>query len=367
MAGDRLLGNPFLARHLGADSVTTMQDVATLAGVSAKTVSRVFNDDPHVTDETRRRVQSVMRDLNYLPNMLARRFREGKASVIGIAVPDVADPFFAAVAKEIELAGRERDMAIVVTSLGDNPTLEQSIIETTVRRQISALIMAPISADQSYLARWRDSFPIVFVDRAPMRLNVDYFVEDDFGGAFEATQHLVDHGHRRIAFIGDSTDIPTTRLRFEGYTAALTAAALEPDRQLIALGSLSADDAAHACKKLLDLPDVPTAIFSSNARFSVGVFPALQAHNRTDVALISFGDFPMADVLQPSVTVIDQDPRRVGRLAAERVFDRLASPARRFPRRNILSVRLTERESCQPMDPRPQLFAGSPGRRCPRQ
>lgn len=327
--------------------MTTMQDVATRAGVSAKTVSRVFNDDPHVTDDTRERVQSAMRELRYVPNMLARTFREGKSAVIGIAVPDVADPFFAAVTKGIELAARQHDMAIVVTSLGDNPSLEQSIIETTVRRQIDGLIIAPIAADQSYLARWQDSFPIVFIDRIPTKLSADYFVEDDFGGAFEATQHLIAHGHRRIAIVGDSAEVPTTKLRLEGYLAALADGGLKSDEALIALGSRDADAAAHVCKTLLALPDAPTAIFSSNARFSTGVFPALQALNRTDIALISFGDFPMADVLQPSVSVIDQDPRYVGRVAAERILARIAAPTKRFRRKNVIPVKLIERQSCQ--------------------
>lgn len=328
--------------------MTTMQDVATRAGVSAKTVSRVFNDDPHVTEETRERVQAVMRELRYVPNMLARTFREGRSAVIGIAVPDVADPFFAAVTKGIELAARKEDMAIVVTSLGDNPGLERSIIESTVRRQIDGLIIAPISANQAYLSRWQDNFPIVFIDRAPVGLNADYFVEDDFGGAFEATQHLIGHGHHRIAIVGDSTEVPTTKLRLEGYRAALASAAIVHDKGLEVLGSPNADAAAQVCRSLLELPDPPTAIFSSNARFSTGVFPALQAMNRTDIALISFGDFPMADVLQPSVSVIDQDPRHVGRLAAERILARIATPNKRFRRKNVLPVGLVERQSCQP-------------------
>lgn len=327
--------------------MTTMQDVATRAGVSAKTVSRVFNDDPHVTEDTRERVQAAMRELKYVPNMLARTFREGKSAVIGIAVPDVADPFFAAVTKEIELAAREQDMAIVVTSLGNNPSLERGIIETIARHHIGGLIIAPISADQSYLARWQDSFPIVFIDRMPSRFNADYFVEDDFGGAFEATRHLIGHGHTRIAIVGDSTEVPTTRLRLEGYLAALEDAGLPRDEDLVMLGSHSADCAAQACKTLLALSDPPTAVFSSNARFSIGVFPALQTMNRTDVALISYGDFTMADVLQPSVTVIDQDPRHVGRVAAERILARIAAPAKRFRRKNVLPVELIERQSCR--------------------
>ncbi|MGC0239088.1 LacI family DNA-binding transcriptional regulator [Arthrobacter sp. SD76] len=324
-----------------------MHDVAKRAGVSAKTVSRVFNDDPHVTEETRRRVKSAIQDLKYVPNMLARTFRQGRPTVIGIAVPDVADPFFAAVAKEIEMAARERDMAIVVTSLGDDPSLERSIIETTLRQQVGALIIAPIAADQSYLSHLQDNLPIVFIDRAPMKLSADYFVEDDFGGGFDATRHLIGHGHRRIAFVADSTDIPTTRLRLEGYRAAHAQEGIETDEAIIALGSRNADAAAQASLDLLGLQNPPTAIFSSNSRFSVGVFPALRSVNRSDIALVSFGDFPMAAVLQPSVSVIDQNPKHVGRVAAERAFARIANPARRYRRKNVLPVQLIERESCR--------------------
>lgn len=323
-----------------------MQDVAEIAGVSAKTVSRVFNDDPHVSAATRLRVKEAIEQLNYVPNMIARTFREGRPQVIGIAVPDIADPFFAALVKEIETASREKGFAIVVTSLGDDPDLERSIVETTVRRQISALIIAPIAHDQSYLARWQANLPLVFVDRAPNRIRADYFVEDDFGGAGVSTRHLIEHGHRRIAFIGDSTTIPTTRLRLEGYKDALGEAGIAVDEALVALGSRTPEVAAEACLGLLALADPPTAIFSSNARFSVGVFPALQSEKRTDVALISFGDFPMADALRPAVSVLDQNPKNVGRLAAERVFARLDHPDRKYRRKNVIPVALVKRESC---------------------
>ena len=324
-----------------------MQDVADLAGTSAKTVSRVFNDDPHVTDALREKVQSAMKQLNYVPNMMARTFREGRAPVIGIAVPDIADPFFAALIKEIETAAREQNMSIVVTSLGDDPALEQGIVEMTVRRQISALVIAPIAHDQSYLSRWQANLPIVFVDRAPNKVAADSFVEDDLGGAREATEHLLGHGHQRVAFIGDSTDIPTTRLRLEGYKAALQSAGLAIDEDLIALvGARDPDIAARACVDLLKMDNPPTAIFSSNARFSIGVFPALQAAKRTDVALVSFGDFPMANVLRPAVSVIDQNPQNLGRVAAERLFARLNHPTRKLRRKNVLPVTLVQRESC---------------------
>ncbi|MEO6827102.1 MAG: LacI family DNA-binding transcriptional regulator [Microbacteriaceae bacterium] len=324
-----------------------MQDVAARAGVSSKTVSRVFNDDQHVTEETRVRVRAAMKELNYVPNMLARTFRAGRASVVGIAVPDIGDPFFAAIIRAVDGAARERGMAIVVTSLGLDPSRERSIVETLLRRQVNGLIVAPIDTDQSYLARWLVHMPLVFIDREPVRLSADSFVEDDHGGARAATLHLHQRGHRRIAFIGDSDGIITTRLRLQGYRDALADAGIEADTDLVA-HALAPADTERLVHQLLSLPAPPTAIFSSNPRLSLGVVPALQKLGRTDIGLVSFGDFPMAAALQPSVTVLDQDPERLGLVAIERLFARLDHPNRRLKRRNVLPVDLIERASSAP-------------------
>ena len=157
--------------------MTTMRDVARVAGVSAKTVSRVFNDDAHVTEETRERVRWAMQKLNYVPNLLARSFRVGADAAVGLAVPDIADPFFAAMAGSIEVDLVGRGMAVVITSLfhGGRGSLaaerERAALEALLRRQISGLIVACVSADQSYLAPWQERTPMVFVDRAPKGLS----------------------------------------------------------------------------------------------------------------------------------------------------------------------------------------------------
>src|SRR6202161_4220475 len=181
--------------------MTTMRDVARVAGVSAKTVSRVFNDDPHVTVETRERVRWAMQKLNYVPNLLARSFRAGADTAVGLAVPDIAAPFFAAMTGsiEVDLVGRGR--AVVITSLsqggprGQVAERERSALEALLRRQISGLIVACVSADQSYLAPWEERTPIVFVDRAPKGLAGVYVIEHDVSGARQAVTHLAGYGH----------------------------------------------------------------------------------------------------------------------------------------------------------------------------
>lgn len=320
-----------------------MHDVAKLAGVSAKTVSRVFNDDPHVSPATRDRVNAVLSELKYVPNMMARTFREGKASVIGIAVPDIADPFFAAIIGTIDQVAQKHHYTIAVTSLGEDPDREREVVEALLRRQIDGFIIAPIAANQAYLAPWLTRVPMVFVDREPANLAADSFIEDDLGGANSAVSHLLERGHRRIAFVGDSEKVVTTRRRLEGYRYTLREAGIEPDPGLVLL--IEPQDASAAVRRALELPDPLTAIFSSNSRTSQQIFPALQRLAAPGVALVSFGDFPMASALHPSVTVIDQNPTELGRVAADRLFSRQTNPTRRYKRRNVLDVSLIERES----------------------
>jgi LacI family transcriptional regulator len=332
--------------------MTTMRDVARVAGVSAKTVSRVFNDDPHVTEETRERVRWAMQKLNYVPNLLARSFRAGADAAVGLAVPDIADPFFAAMASSIEVDLVGRGMAVVVTSLGQGAESERPALETLLRRQISGLIVACVSADQSYLAPWQDRTPMVFVDRAPRGLSGVCVIEDDLGGAREAVTHLASHGHRRIAFLGVSLLVATIRRRLKGYRAAVAENGLDDSPDLVCISAESYDEAAAGLVKRLEAPHPPTAVFSSNIPTTMSLVLALQRAERTDVALVGFGDFPMAAALSPAVTVLDQDPGGLGRIAVERLVQRIEEPHARLRRRTVLPVPLIPRGSGE-LPPRP--------------
>ena len=331
--------------------MTTMRDVARVAGVSAKTVSRVFNDDPHVTAETRERVRWAMQKLDYVPNLLARSFRAGADAAVGLGVPDIADPFFAAMTGSIEDDLVERGMAVVITSLfqggrrGQAPERERSSLEALLRRQISGLIVACVSADQSYLAPWQERTPMVFVDRAPKGLSGVYVIEDDLGGAREAVAHLARHGHRRVAFFDVTTPVATTRRRLKGYRSALAENGLDTSPDLVCMPAQTPGEAAAGLVKRLAAPNAPTAVFSSNIPCTMALVQALHEAERTDIAVVGFGDFPMAAALSPAVTVMDQDPARLGHIAAERLLARIEDPLAEPRRRTVLPVHLIPRGS----------------------
>jgi len=325
--------------------MATMRDVAERAGVSAKTVSRVLRNDRYVSQSVRERVTAAVNDLQYVPNMLAVTFRSGRDAAIGVAVPDIADPFFAQMVQAIEVEARARQTAVIVTSLGFEGDHEQEAVEALLQRQVLGLISCPVAPDQSYLKPWAQRTPLVFVDRAPVALTADCVIEDDLGGARLATTHLLERGHRRIAFIGDSRHTPTTMQRLEGYTRALAEARIPFDEHLVYLGTTDPHSIDDALRRFTGLPTPPSAVFSSNARTTLTVVPALQRLPGDGLALASFGDFPMAASLRPSVTVIDQDPAAVGRFAVERLFRRIAEPTKRLRRRTVLPVSLIERAS----------------------
>src|SRR3954468_15738823 len=181
-----------------------MREVAALAGVSAKTVSRVLRHDRYVSEEVRLRVERAVAELHYVPNVLARTFRSGSDNAIGVAVPDISDPFFAALTQAVETVARARGSAVIVTSLGSDEAGERAGLEALLGRRLAGLIATPTSHDQSYLQPWLSRMAVVFVDRPPRGIKADSVIEDDVGGAREATAHLLGHGHRRGAFRGGS-------------------------------------------------------------------------------------------------------------------------------------------------------------------
>jgi LacI family transcriptional regulator len=326
-------------------SVVTMREVAARAGVSTKTVSRVINNDRYISAAVQERVQQAVAEMHYVPSALARTFRSGRDTAIGVAVPDLGDELFAGIVRRVERIARERATVVLVTSLTDDPAQEQPAVEALLNRQISGLIIAPTGVDHSYLKSWLGQVGIVFVDRPPLKLSVDSIIEDDLGGAAAAVSALVASGHRRIAFLGPSSTVVTVRRRLQGYRAALAAAGLPEDTALLSFYVDEAISAVEACAALLKLPNPPTALFSANSATSIEVVPLLHELGRTDVALASFGDFPMAGTLHPSITVVDQRPDELGRIAAQRLFQRIDEPTARLKKQVKVPVSLLERES----------------------
>ncbi len=326
-----------------------MRDVAAAAGVSLKTVSRVVNMEQGVRPETLQRVEEAIVALGFRRNIVAHSLRTGhQIGSIGLLVADLLNPFYSSVAKAVEGVAARHDAVIIIGSSGENPNRERELVLNLLHRPVDGMILVPVGNDHRYLEpERRRGAQIVFLDRSGGNIEADAVVLDNFGGAKRAVDHLIQRGHKRVGFVGDSIAVRTAAERLEGYKAALADAGIPYDPELVRLGSPAVELAETAAQQLLALEDRATAIFAANNRQCVGVLRAIRASQRL-VAVVGFDDFELADLLPIPVSVVGFDPAEVGRAAAELLFSRMAGDARP-PQRIVIPTRLIQRGSGEVM------------------
>jgi LacI family transcriptional regulator len=303
-----------------------MSEVAALAGVGLKTVSRVVNGEGRVSRETRARVEAAIAQVGYRRNEVARSMRNMRSGQrtddVGLMLGDLTNPFFAAVASAVIAEARGRGYAVVLASADEDPQAERGAIDGLLGRQVAGLLLVPGGRDYSYLKSEIDhGTPVVFVDRPGGGLEADEVVLDNTAGARMAVTHLSAYGHRRIgAIVAPSRWATTQRLR--GFRDAMRAEVGAVDAGLIRrLSTGSVAEAERAGRELLAVADPPTAIFATTGFMTQGLLRALGP--RRDVAVVGFDDFPMADMLPVPITVVAGDPTALGTVAAQTLFARI--------------------------------------------
>ena len=325
-----------------------MRDVAALAGVGIKTVSRVVNGEPGVSPAMATRVTEAARALNFQPDARAGNLRRAgrRTHSLGLVLASVDNPFSAAIHRAVEDVAADRHVAVLSASTDDRPDRERVLVETFTSRRVDGLIITATANDHTYLQPELNSgTPIVMVDRPAVGIDVDSVVVDNAAGSERATEHLLRTGHRRIAYLGDLSVITTARQRHAGYLAAMHAAAAPVDPRLVVDDLHTIKAGAAAAYRILTEPDPPTALFCSQNLVTIGAIHALRALGlHRDVALVGFDDFSLADLLEPAVTVVAQDPVAIGRTAAELLFARL-DDSDRPARQIVLSTQLITRGS----------------------
>ena len=316
-----------------------MHHVAALAGVSLKTVSRVVNREPGVSDDLREKVERAVERLDYTHNLTASNLRRshGRSGVIGVLVQDVSNSFSVALLRSLEDAARERRCVVLAASIDEESERERSLVADFVARRVDGLILMPSTPDQSYLAaELRAGLPAVFVDRPPRGVVADSVLVDNRRGARDAVKHLLSFGHTRVAVLIDLVSIPTAADRLHGYEAALRAAGLRLDPRLVITNLRTSEDAQTALTDLMTGANPPTAVFACRNILSIGAIRALHSLGLSHrVALVGFDDFPLADLMNPPLTVIRQDVRVIGQRAAELLFARIEGD--RSPPKHLVS------------------------------
>jgi LacI family transcriptional regulator len=326
----------------------TMSDVARLARVGTMTVSRVLSGSVPVSAETAQRVLTAVEQLNYRPNELARAFRGQRSRTIGLIIPYLYDPFFANCAHAVTTVAKEHGYSVLITTSNENPDTEFEEVEKMLQRHVDGLLAIPAPFRGSRLTRaFFGKTPVVVFDRPVADPALDVVTVQNSAGSRRMIEHLIEHGHKRIAFMGLSRNLFTINARFLGYRKALQDAGLEED------GFFECDSqesTLRALEQRLRGPKPTTAVFTSNTLATRYVLPALGSLGvkiPTDLALAGFDDFDMAELTSPSLTVVRQPAQEMGRVATNLLLDRISrGEVPQTGNKIILPVEIVLRRSC---------------------
>ncbi|MDQ1588121.1 MAG: LacI family transcriptional regulator [Microbacteriaceae bacterium] len=321
----------------------TMNDVASDAGVSLKTVSRVVNNVATVDPELVAKVFASIKSLGYRRNGIAASLRAGgETRMIGLITEDLSNTFYITLASAVAKVARARGFQVIMASSEEDPEIERELALDLCQRRVSGLLVVPTSADHHYLQAEMDlGVAVVFIDRPGSGLDADAILVDNQGGARSAVERLISNGHRRIGLLMDSLSIYTMRERLAGARDALAAAGADDDPALLVENVHAPDDAASAVRAMLDLAEPPTAILCGNNRSTIGAVEEVW-RSRASIEIVGFDDFEMSRLLPQPVTIVDYDTSALGTRAAERLFDRIDGIASE-PFEQLLPTHLVDR------------------------
>jgi len=333
----------------------SMKDVARLANVSTATVSHVINKTRNVNAETRDKVNRAIKNLNYNVNPIARNLRSGSSKMIGYVVSNLTNYFYMDIAVSIDKVLSEEGYHLIYINSNEEPEKERENIESLLMQNVDGLIIAPVGHDCSYMEELiGDRCPCVFFDRLPYGFNRDCIMSTNFEGAFNAVELLIEKGHRSIGIIGSRLD-DTMNERFQGYKAALRKHQIPVLDELIRTGSnraerlreLKTGDLYELTRQLVQEEKV-TALFAGNILSGIAVINFLKQENYKipeDVALVVFDDSYWMNMMDPPITVMEQDLQAIGTSSAEILLSRINKAS--DPYREIrIPTKLIERKSC---------------------
>jgi LacI family transcriptional regulator len=329
----------------------TIKDVARLSGVSPMTVSRVINGSDRVRPDTRQRVQQAISELGYVPSRLARGLIRQKTGTLALIVPDVANPFFTLIVRGAEDVARRAGYRIILCDTRADLTIERDVIEEMLAHRVEGIAIAAVSDRSKTHLKRLASFGVQFVliDRTVQGIASDVVVGDSVGGARRLVEHLISLGHSRIGFVTESDDVSTARDRREGYEAALAAAGIDLDPTLIVRTTADPPGGYEGMRRLLDLEEHPTAVFTVNNLVAVGAIEAIreaQLDVPDDIGLVCFDDIEYASQLYPFLTVMAQPAETLGTLGTQLLLERIEGRAPGQPRVVVLPAQFIVRRSC---------------------
>lgn len=331
--------------------MATIKDVAALAGISYTTVSHVLNKTRPVSEEVRVKVEAAIKRLDYVPSAVARSLKAKTTATIGLLVPNSLNPYFAELARGIEDYCERNGYCVILCNSDDNPDKQRNYLRVLLEKRIDGLIVTSAGGDSGLaqgLAGVRT--PMVIVDRGLEGVDADLVRIDHHYGAYLATRHLLELGHRDIACIGGPANTSVAQMRLAGFRQALQEAGVEVPAGRILESDFSSTGGYRAAAQLLESRP-PSAIFAANDMMGIGVLRAAAERNirvPSELSVIGFDDILMSRYVYPALTTVGQSILQLGETAAELLLRRIA--ARDLPiDQRIVTPNIVLRESTAPL------------------
>lgn len=342
----------------------TQKELARLAGVSAGTVSNVISGSAKVSEQSRQKVLEAIRKLNYQPNLIARSLKTNRTNTLGIVVPDITIPFFPRIIRGAECAARERGYFLIVLDSVGSPERELEMISLLRAQRVEGVLLVTASGQElspEQFVSLTSHSPVVWLDRLPVNLDIDYVCVDDCGAAEMAVAHLVQMGHTRIACITGPPSLLNEQERLLGYRRALRKAGIPFEPALIWNGSFEQQYVASVCQKgFLHTAARPSALFATNGVTGLAALRSLYSIGLTtpaDFSFVTFDEVMAEDFFRPGVTSVVQPTFDMGYCAVEVLLRRIERGKAEGPREKVrLPATLNIRDSSS------LRFAVEPGR-----
>jgi DNA-binding LacI/PurR family transcriptional regulator len=308
----------------------SIKDIAKAAGVSHSTVSRALSDSPLVSDQTKARVQHLAQEMGYSPNTLARSLVTRQTYSVGVVVTTIADPFIAEVVQGIEATAHDHGYTVILCNSGAEPQREIAAVEMLRSKRVDGVIVTSSRVGALYLHHLeRIGVPIVLINNHNEQSGRYTFTVtvDNCHGGHQATKHLIELGHRRIAYITAPADHSSDRDRMVGYSQALADEGIESDPTLIIPGNGRAEGGERALEAVVALGSLPNAVFCYNDMTAIGLISAARRAGLAvpdDIAVVGFDDIPFASYSYPPLTTIAQPKIEMGQLAMKMALSLMA-------------------------------------------
>lgn len=324
----------------------TIYDVAERVGVSIATVSRVLNGSPKASATTRELVLAAARELGYRPNAAARSLAGQATDTLALVFPEISSPYFMEIIRGVESEARQQGYHLMIYAIPEVD--EEDAMRLYLSTRVDGLILGGHCGDEFVRSLYRQGVPFVLMGRGVEGYDVPLVLTESYQGAYEAAEHLAEHGYRHIAFIGGPEHSRDGAVRLQAYRQALADKGLAPQDDWIVYGDFTECGGHRAAAALLALPAPPRAIFAANDQMAIGAVDAVLAAGLRvpeDIAVVGFDDIPVAAYVHPALTTVHRELYESGVAAVRSLVKWIADPEGE-PERVVLPTRLVVRRSC---------------------